>query len=331
MTTLGTMAVTELTSAQGRDGFQGIWITHKPDQTPDIVLYYIHGERRTRPRHRNAMLTKLGGGFSLGSAHFYLEFLMSWHTLLLQAGYQNPAVFSLEYTLVPEGVYPKQVDEVLQGYKHVLDVAKDPSKVFVGGDSAGGALTLSLLQELGAQGSHQRVKSVRSDPRGSRADQRPLGLPLPRMAILISPWVTLRSSLHSASRVDYLNRETAWKYAHEYAGETMINQYPASPGSCTDDNIWQQSSPEGGIYVIYGEEEVFAPDIESFLKRQERLGLQVRAERIEGGIHAWPVASLLASSTNERRLYGLRCIVNEMKRRTAGQVGVQRRRAKKSD
>jgi acetyl esterase/lipase len=277
------------------------------------------------------MLTKPGGGFSLGSAHFYLEFLMLWHTLLLQAGYQNPAVFSLEYTLVPEGVYPKQVNEVLQGYNHVLDVAKDPSKVFVGGDSAGGTLTLSLLQELGAQGSRQKLKSARPDPRGSLGDQRPLGLPLPRMAILISPWVTLRSNLHSASRVDYLNRETAWKYAHEYAGEPMINRYPASPGSCTDDNIWRQSSPEGGIYVIYGEEEVFAPDIESFLKRQERHGLQVRAERIEGGIHAWPVASLLASNTNERRLYGLRCIVNEMKRRTVGQVGVQRRRAKKSD
>ena len=247
-----------------------------------------------------------------------------WHSLLLKAGYQNPAIFSLEYTLVPDGVYPKQVNEVVQGYRHVLDVAKDPSKVCVGGDSAGGALILSLLQVLGAQGSSQRMRGARSD--GNLTIPQEPALPLPWMATLISPWVTLVTSRHRPSTVDYLDRQTLWKYAHEYAGESMVNQTPASPGSCTDDKLWRASSPGRGIYAIYGEEEVFRPDIEYLLKRNERIGVEVRAERIEGGIHAWPVASLFMSSTEEKRLYGLRCIVSEMKRRSRGQVGVQKER-----
>ena len=248
-----------------------------------------------------------------------------WHSLLLKAGYQNPAVFSLEYTLVPDGVYPKQVNEVIHGYNHVLDVAKDPSKVVVGGDSAGGALVLSLLQVLGAQGSSQRMRGVPAGGRGGLPNPQQPALPLPRMATLISPWVTLVTNLHCPSSIDYLDRQTVWNYAYQYAGELMINQNPASPGSCTDDNLWRASSPERGIYAIYGEEEVFAPDIENFLKRQERIGIEVRSDKIEGGIHAWPVASLFMSSTEERRLHGLRCIVSEMKRRSGGEVGVRKK------
>lgn len=265
---------------------------------------------------RYGRANRLGGGFALGSASFYLEFLLVWHGLLLEAGYHNPAIFSLEYTLVPDGVYPRQLNEVIQGYKHVLGVANDPSKVCVAGDSAGGALILSLLQELGAQGSNQKMRAVRPGMRDGLINRRQPTLPLPRMATLISPWVTLMTNLHYPSGVDYLDRRTLWKYAHDYAGGSVIHQHPASPGSCSDDNLWRASSPERGIHVIYGEEEVFAPDIESFLKRQERLGIEVQVERIEGGIHAWPVASLFLSSTNERRLYGLRCIVNEMNRRS---------------
>lgn len=290
---------------EGHEHFKGIWIRHEPQTPPDFVLYYIHG-----------------GGFAMGSAYFYLEFLMVWHSLLLEAGYKNPAVFSLDYTLVPDEVYPKQVHEAIAGYKHVLDIAKDASKVCVAGDSAGGCLVLSLLHELGAQTANQKKKGVQPDVRGGLTDPNTPSLPLPRMATLISPWVTLMTSLHYPSGIDYLDRKTLWKYAHEYAGEVMLNQHPSSPGNCNDDALWKASCPDNGIYVMYGEEEVFAPDIEAFLKKQEKLGLQVKAERIEGGIHAWPVASLFLSSTETKRLYGLRCLVNEIKGRSHDTNGV---------
>lgn len=245
-----------------------------------------------------------------------MEFLLAWHHLLVEAGYRNPAIFALDYTLVPEGIYPKQIDQTLDGYRHVLDTVKDASKVVVAGDSAGGALILSLLQELGAKAGMQDARGVKAEVQGSlTAPGRP-ELPVPRMATLISPWVTLVTNSHYPSSVDFLDRQTLWRFAHEYAGEAMVNQHPASPGNCQDDGLWKAARPERGYYVIYGEEEVFGPDIEGFLKRQARLGIETTSHRIPSGVHAWPVASLFLSSTAERRLDGLRRLVREIRSRS---------------
>src|SRR3569833_2408266 len=84
----------------------------------------------------------------MGSTWFYLEFLLSWLHLLRCSGYKNPAIFALEYTLVPDGVFPTQLVEALHGYEHVLSFARDPAKVVVSGDSAGAAIVLSLLLNL---------------------------------------------------------------------------------------------------------------------------------------------------------------------------------------
>ncbi|UPK94153.1 hypothetical protein LCI18_005088 [Fusarium solani-melongenae] len=288
----------EYTIGTGSIQTRGTWIMHRPDHPPDFVLYYIHG-----------------GGFVMGSSYFYLEFLMVWHHLLVEAGFKNPAIFALEYTLVPDEVYPRQVLEALEGYMHVLQVVKDASKVCVSGDSAGGALILSLLLELGAQADNQETKGVNASVRGGLTDPQPPHLALPRMATLISPWVTLMSNLHYTSKSDFLDKRTLWRYAHEYAGESMVQQQPASPGNCVDDGLWRAASPERGYFVIFGEEEVFAPDIEDFLKRQAKIGVEVEGQKFDGGIHAWPVASIFLSSTEEKRLQGLRTAVKEIRRR----------------
>ncbi|KAM4055257.1 steryl acetyl hydrolase [Hirsutella rhossiliensis] len=269
---------------------EGLWIRHKPDQPPDLVVYYVHG-----------------GGFALGSCYFYLEFLLAWHSLLVDAGFQNPAVFALDYTLVPDAGYPTQMLETLQGYRHVLEVAKDASRVCVAGDSAGGTLILSLLLQLGSETQTLQQKGV-----STVSEPSPLALAVPRTAALISPWVKLKSHLHYPSMVDYLNRQTLWKYAHEYAGAAMLNQQPASPGSCVDEKLWRAASPERGYVVVFGEQEVFAPDIGDFINRRVRSGIETKALRFDGGVHAWPVASLFLSSTADRRLQGLRWIVGQI-------------------
>ncbi|KAH7001938.1 Alpha/Beta hydrolase protein [Ilyonectria destructans] len=271
---------------------KGLWIMHRPEKPPDFVLYYAHG-----------------GGFSMGSSYFYLEFLMVWHHLLLEAGFTNPAIFALEYTLVPDDVYPRQVLEALEGYKHVLGIVKDASKVCVAGDSAGGALILSLLLELGAQAGSQERRGADAHIHRYMVDSQPPALAVPHMATLISPWVTLMSNLHYASKSDFLDRRTLWKYAHDYAGEAMVQQQPASPGNCVDDKLWRSASPERGYFVIFGEEEVFAPDIEDFLNRQAKIGIEVEGQKFDGGIHAWPVVSLFLSSTEEKRLQGLKAVI----------------------
>ncbi|KAK0386281.1 hypothetical protein NLU13_6118 [Sarocladium strictum] len=281
----------EVTIGEGSSETGGIWLRQDQEKTPDAVLYYLHG-----------------GGFAMGSSYFYLEFLMALHHLLLEAGYTNPAVFALEYTLVPDDIYPRQVHQTLQGYRHVLQTAGTASRVCVGGDSAGGTLVLSLLLELGARSRGGKGGGGLAVPRSLTK------LHLPHKVILISPWVTLLSSRHHESDVDFLDRSTLWRYAHAYAGDTMVQQAPASPGSCVDEELWRAAQPKEGWLVAFGDQEVFAGDALDFIRSQRKLGHDVRVHKVAGGVHAWPVASLFLSSTAEKRLLGLRTIADEVRR-----------------
>jgi acetyl esterase/lipase len=253
----------------------------------------------------------------MGSCYFYLEFLLTWHHLLVESGYRNPAIFALDYALVPDEVYPEQLNETITGYKHVLDSVGDSSRVCVAGDSAGGALVLSLLLKLAGGKRNTENGTTRSGAPGLAASSHVSALGLPQMAALISPWVTLRTNTHYPSHIDYLDRSTLWGYALEYAGPDMIEKPPASPGSCDDASTWRAASPHRGYYVTYGDEEVLAPDIEDFIHRQRLAKVEIQGVRFVDETHAWPVASLFLSSPAQKRLKGLRAIVGEIRRRLA--------------
>lgn len=286
--------------------------------TLSCTMSMVCGDDRLIREEKNTEYGITGGGFAVGTAYFYLEFLLAWHDLLVRDGYKNPAIFALEYTLVPDAVYPTQLQQVIRGYSHALDMAGDASRVCAAGDSAGGNLILGMLQVLGSRG----TTGCKGDPK-ARQDFATLDgprLPKPRMATLISPWVTLMTKLHYPSSADYLSCHMLWQYAQEYAGGGMIRKQPASPGCCLDEGLWRSSSPDRGYFVIYGGEEVFYPDIESFLNMQQDIGVEVGRKKIEGGIHAWPVASIFLADTEADRLAGLRCIVSDMATRMRGET-----------
>lgn len=269
------------------DRFQGVWIIGDPEENPDVVLYYAHG-----------------GGFSMGSSHFYLEFLISWLALLREAGYANPAIFALEYTLVPDAAFPTQLQEAIAGYRHVLTVARDPSTVCVGGDSAGAMLVMSLLLHLAKE---------HGDAVDNAKDFR---LQKPALAVLISPWVTLVSPLHKNNTSDYLDVDALHRYGLQYADNMISPNDPmVSPGSCKDIGWWQLAAPSQGIFITYGEEEVFQPEIKQFTLLLQKAGVIVGSQEEPGGIHAWPVASLFLSSSKEQRLKGLRKLVEKIRER----------------
>ncbi len=241
----------------------------------------------------------------MGSSYFYLEYLLTWLSVLSQCGYRNPAIFALDYTLVPDAAYPTQVSETLQGYKHVLTLAQDPSIVCVSGDSAGATLILCLLLRLGGG---------RPDARGE--EQR---LPKPALAVLISPWSTLVSTRHVNTASDYLDVRQLHHYARQFAGSGVSVTDPSvSPGCCTDPSWWKRSSPARGVVITYGTEELLAPDIEGLVRSLQNAGVDVESKGEAGGIHAWPVASLFLSSSREGRLEGLRTMTRAIRQRVPG-------------
>lgn len=272
-----------------KKGVKGLWVVCDQREKPDIVIYYCHG-----------------GGFSMGSSYFYLEFLMAWITCLKHRGFRNPAVFALEYTLVPEGTWPTQFDETRQGYQFLSDFMGDAGRICVSGDSAGATLILSLLLSMDKQSALKR----------------------PSLAVLVSPWTHLFSILNQNTPSDYLDRDALHLYARQYVGEAPIDDDPANASSPQDEKRevfstsdefispglstrWKEASPQKGFCIVHGSEEVFTPGIQQMVKNMRRDGVSVKvANEVQGGIHAWPVVNLFLGESREERLKGLNVLTD---------------------
>jgi acetyl esterase/lipase len=210
--------------------------------------------------------------------------------------FRNPALFALEYTLVPDATYPTQLHETLAGYEYVLSLAQKSTRVVVGGDSAGATLILSFLLYL--------------------SDHTELRHQKPGLAIMISPWVTIVSKNNRNTASDYLNSDSLELYGRQYIGKKASPDDPmVSPGHCKDLKRWTEASPEKGWYFLYGSEEVLGPETRSLLGLLRKTGKEVASWEEQGGIHAWPVASLYLGETREARLSGLKSIVETIKER----------------
>lgn len=249
---------------------RGLYVIHSEHEPPDLVIYYCHG-----------------GGFSMGSAYFYLEFLLAWASLLKDSGYRNPAVFGLEYDLVPDASYPVQLHQTIAGYDFCCSQAGAPSRICVSGDSAGATLVLSMLLYNAQQPGYEKRR--------------------PGFAALISPWTTLFSAKNRNTASDYLNSTSLHLYGLQYAGSIHNLDEPlVSPGVCKDTTWWQKSSPSAGFSIFYGSEEVLGPESRDLIALLRGAGVAVSVREEHGSIHAWPVVTMFLSDTQVERQKGLR-------------------------
>lgn len=218
----------------------------------------------------------------MGTSYFYLEFLITWVSILKGLGFLNPAIFALDYTLVPEKMYPHQLQETIAGYDYILSIAGDAGRVVISGDSAGGTIMLSLLLYIANKG----------------PDKKPV------LATFISPWTHLVSELNRDTSTDYLNVEKLQDLARQYAGSGSVYDPLVSPGCCTDMAWWEKAMPVKGVYFYYGSEEVFCESIRTLAKRLEEVGEVTCHE--DDSLHAWPFALLFLGRHKEERIRGLR-------------------------
>ncbi|GAA95403.1 uncharacterized protein L969DRAFT_92535 [Mixia osmundae IAM 14324] len=156
-----------------------------------------------------------GGGFTLASPAFYLEFLLRICEELSKSGIASPAIFAISYTLVPEGRFPTQLSETAKAWQYLCRHSSvDTTRLGLAGDSAGACLSLSLMLYLRedsdervayptyadsssddatvVQGSVDRRARFPIYPPVLPENQR---IPKPSHAILISPWASLTTSI----------------------------------------------------------------------------------------------------------------------------------------
>jgi acetyl esterase len=91
-----------------------------------------------------------GGGFVIGNLETHDS------TCRRLANRSRCQVISIDYRLAPEHPFPAPIDDGIAAFRHVRDHAAsfeaDPTKIAVGGDSAGGAIAAVVCQSCRAAG-----------------------------------------------------------------------------------------------------------------------------------------------------------------------------------
>lgn len=162
--------------------------------------------------------------------------------------------FVPEYRLAPEHPYPAAVEDALAAYKALLDSGVDPKRLIVGGDSAGGGLTVALLCKL-----------------------REKKLPMPAMALLISPWVDVSNSgesMESNRPYDWLLQEQARQWSTWYLNGVDAKDPVASP-------LYADLKGLPPLYIQAGDGELLIDQIRDFTVRARTTG-------VDASLDTWP-------------------------------------------
>ena len=134
----------------------GEWLDHPSGGEGGRVVLYLHG-----------------GGYLFCSAETHRPITAAL------AAMARARVFSLEYRRAPEHPFPAAVDDAVAAVRWLYAQGVSPALLTVGGDSAGGGLTLATLLVL-----------------------RDAGDPLPAGAFLFSPWTDLAATGASITEND---------------------------------------------------------------------------------------------------------------------------------
>lgn len=197
-----------------------------------------------------------GGGFRMGSARGWAAF-NSYLALRAKA-----RVLSVDYRLAPENPFPAALDDARAAYEWLLASGADPQRIAVGGDSAGGGLSASLLVDL-----KQRA------------------IPSPGCAFLLSPWADLRVVSESYERcagTDALfSKQSAHDGAALYLGDDASAADPlVSPVLAS----WAGQPP---LLIQVSDSEVLADDAALLAKVAADEGVSVQHEVFSGMAHVW--------------------------------------------
>lgn len=214
-----------------------------PGAEPDLRLLYLHG-----------------GGHVSGSGAFYLAMAAR---ISAAAGC---AVFLPDYRLAPEHPYPAALEDCLRAYDWVRahgpsGEARAASRVFVGGDSAGGNLALALLLAL-----------------------RDRGLPLPAGGIALSPFadLTLSSeSIRTQAETDPIMHPNALPhFTALYLGGADAREPLISP-------VFGDYRGLPPLLIQAGEYEIILDDSLRTAERARSCGVRVQLEVYPGMFHVF--------------------------------------------
>lgn len=202
-----------------------------------------------RVRDDRTMLYIHGGGYFSGGPAGYVGIAGHYATLL------GARVYLPDYRLAPEHLFPAPLTDVVAAYRWLVEQRGGARDLVIAGDSAGGAMTVSLM-----------VKA------------RNTGLPLPAGGVAISPWANLEMTGASYTTRDGIDplctREALLLMARAALGETLPNDPDVSP-------VFADVRGLPPVMVQIGEREVMLSDA-------IRLATHLAENRVHTSLEVWP-------------------------------------------
>ncbi len=154
-----------------RNALDNLFLRYAKAVDPDFFLteqemgttkgYWVNTERPTKPD--NVIMYLHGGGYILGSTDMYLA-----STLRIGPASGVP-VITVDYRLAPEHKFPAAIEDALSGYRWLLDNGYDGEDIAIYGDSAGGGLTVALVQKIRAEKLPMPAAITLLSPAGDRS------------------------------------------------------------------------------------------------------------------------------------------------------------------
>lgn len=210
---------------------------HRPQQDNGQVWLYLHG-----------------GGYLLGSPATHRALCGA---LARQCGL---SVCAIDYRLAPESRYPAPLIDTLAAYQALLDQGYRADQIIIGGDSAGGHLSLTTALEL----------KERSQP-------------LPRALVCFSPVTDLSfEHMHEPPAGDPMISR-AW--IEQARGLTA--QPGADPHKASLSPVFADLAGLPPLLLQVGEDEVLLNDSLRLAERAQSAGVAVRLERYPGCWHVF--------------------------------------------
>jgi acetyl esterase/lipase len=166
-----------------------------------------------------------------------------------------------DYPLAPKYHYKDVFNMVVPLYEEIAKNINCEEDLILMGDSAGGGLSLALIENL----SNQSVQ-------------------MPKKTILISPWLDVRLTNPKIDEVQKydkcLQKETLKIAGLTYATEEGINSYLANP-------IDGDLSKINNVTIFTGTYDILNPDVHKLKEKAEEVGKNIEIKEYEKATHIW--------------------------------------------
>jgi monoterpene epsilon-lactone hydrolase len=219
-------------------GVYGYWI-NVPEAVTGHTILFFHG-----------------GGFTLGSTKDHLGLCIR----IARAA--RAQVFSVDYRLAPENVFPVAVEDAIDAYRYLVSHGTLPHRIIPVGISTGGTLVIDLL-----------------------ISARDRGLPLPPAGVCMSPVVDMLFTGESVKK----NLDNDWITPERLNAIRTVYLAGHDPRDPLASPVFARLNGLPRLYIQAGTHELLLSDIALFVDKARWAGVPVHFELWEGMFHCWQV------------------------------------------